>query len=130
MVDFRSLSRGASITGTPRYSDKTNHRETLISYCTILWDIPSLSPRRHYPPTPPHRPCALTSIDVLFFLVLWRMFRDVRPWLDLVDELRAHGISQDLPLPQIAVMGDQSCGKSSVLEVGPCSVDRADHKER
>lgn len=43
--------------------------------------------------------------------------RDVRPWLDLVDELRAHGISQDLPLPQIAVMGDQSCGKSSVLEV-------------
>eukprot|EP00903_Cladosiphon_okamuranus_P010659 g10077.t1 len=42
--------------------------------------------------------------------------RDVRPWLDLVDELRAHGISQDLPLPQIAVMGDQSCGKSSVLE--------------
>lgn len=43
--------------------------------------------------------------------------RDVRPWLDLVDELRSHGISQDLPLPQIAVMGDQSCGKSSVLEV-------------
>lgn len=41
----------------------------------------------------------------------------MRPWLDLVDELRAHGISQDLPLPQIAVMGDQSCGKSSVLEV-------------
>ena len=46
-----------------------------------------------------------------------KSFRDVRPWLDLVDELRAHGISQDLPLPQIAVMGDQSCGKSSVLEV-------------
>ncbi|CAM9199600.1 unnamed protein product, partial [Discosporangium mesarthrocarpum] len=42
--------------------------------------------------------------------------RDVRPWLDLIDELRAHGISQDVPLPQIAVMGDQSCGKSSVLE--------------
>ncbi|KAH8059631.1 hypothetical protein JL722_5260 [Aureococcus anophagefferens] len=36
--------------------------------------------------------------------------------LDLVDELRSLGIEQDLPLPQIAVMGDQSSGKSSVLE--------------
>ncbi|KAJ8610480.1 hypothetical protein CTAYLR_007776 [Chrysophaeum taylorii] len=42
--------------------------------------------------------------------------RDVRPLLDLIDELRSMGIEQDLPLPQIAVMGDQSSGKSSVLE--------------
>lgn len=42
--------------------------------------------------------------------------REVRPLLDLIDELRAMGIEQDLPLPQIAVMGDQSSGKSSVLE--------------
>lgn len=56
-------------------------------------------------------------IGLPLVLVLAFSDRDVRPWLDLVDELRAHGISQDLPLPQIAVMGDQSCGKSSVLEV-------------
>jgi len=42
--------------------------------------------------------------------------KDVRPWLDLIDSLRQHGIHHDLPLPQIAVVGDQSSGKSSVLE--------------
>jgi interferon-induced GTP-binding protein Mx1 len=44
------------------------------------------------------------------------MEKNVRPWLDLVDQLRTFGIEQDLPIPQIAVMGDQSSGKSSVLE--------------
>jgi ABC-type uncharacterized transport system fused permease/ATPase subunit len=40
----------------------------------------------------------------------------VRPMLDLVDKLRHIGIEKDLPIPQVAVMGDQSSGKSSVLE--------------
>lgn len=39
-----------------------------------------------------------------------------RPMLDLVDELRSMGVDKDVPIPQIAVMGDQSSGKSSVLE--------------
>eukprot|EP00947_MAST-08B_sp_MAST-8B-sp1_P002762 g2762.t1 len=45
-----------------------------------------------------------------------RYQENVRPVLDLVDDLRKIGVQQDLPIPQIAVMGDQSSGKSSVLE--------------
>ncbi|NWV84652.1 MX protein, partial [Dasyornis broadbenti] len=40
----------------------------------------------------------------------------IRPCIDLVDSLRALGIEKDLSLPAIAVLGDQSSGKSSVLE--------------
>ncbi|XP_015490217.1 interferon-induced GTP-binding protein Mx-like isoform X1 [Parus major] len=40
----------------------------------------------------------------------------IRPCIDLVDSLRALGVEKDLSLPAIAVIGDQSSGKSSVLE--------------
>ncbi|KAJ8614481.1 hypothetical protein CTAYLR_000866 [Chrysophaeum taylorii] len=42
--------------------------------------------------------------------------KNVRPWLELAEDLRALSLDHTLAVPQICVMGDQSSGKSSVLE--------------
>ncbi|KAF2676183.1 interferon-induced GTP-binding protein Mx [Lentithecium fluviatile CBS 122367] len=43
-------------------------------------------------------------------------FNNTRNLLDVVDSLRSHGISRYIDLPEIIVCGEQSSGKSSVLE--------------
>ncbi|CAH1802127.1 unnamed protein product [Owenia fusiformis] len=42
--------------------------------------------------------------------------RKVRPCIDAIDDLRQYGLEKDVALPAVVVIGDQSVGKSSVLE--------------
>uniref|UniRef100_A0A673G254 Interferon-induced GTP-binding protein Mx3-like n=1 Tax=Sinocyclocheilus rhinocerous TaxID=307959 RepID=A0A673G254_9TELE len=64
------------------------------------------------------------SLHVYIFLYSQKMRGEVhshleesiRPYIDLIDTLRSVGIHKDLALPTIVVIGDQSSGKSSVLE--------------
>lgn len=48
------------------------------------------------------------------FLQQWDA--QVRPYIEMIDFMRRIGIERELALPAIAVVGDQSSGKSSVLE--------------
>jgi hypothetical protein len=51
--------------------------------------------------------------------------REIRPFIDLIDQFRAFGVQQDsIDLPQICVMGDQSSGKSSVLQAISGNIER------
>lgn len=65
-------------------------------------DIASLTP-------PSGEPLATASLDKL-------QSKDYREVLGVVDRLRVSGLGSILQLPQIVVCGDQSSGKSSVLE--------------
>uniref|UniRef100_A0A7M4FFD9 MX dynamin like GTPase 1 n=1 Tax=Crocodylus porosus TaxID=8502 RepID=A0A7M4FFD9_CROPO len=60
---------------------------------------------------------ALNSLPKLSELFLGSEYEEkVHPCIDLIDSLRALGVEKVLVFPAIAMIGDQSSGKSSVLE--------------
>ncbi len=58
--------------------------------------------------------CFLSPESTGIFLQQWG--EQVRPYIEMIDFMRRIGIEKELALPAIAVVGDQSSGKSSVLE--------------
>uniref|UniRef100_A0A674JJS7 MX dynamin like GTPase 1 n=1 Tax=Terrapene triunguis TaxID=2587831 RepID=A0A674JJS7_9SAUR len=73
-------------------------------------------PSLRIPPPPPRGADIQPSVYKAEHTLCSQYEEKVRPCIDLIDSLRALGVEKDLALPAIAVIGDQSSGKSSVLE--------------
>jgi hypothetical protein len=80
---------------------------SFLGFISLLPDSASLISRYSYP--------AMATIQGLHSMDGLRTAEQIQ-LLDLVDSLRAEGLSEFTALPQLIVCGDQSSGKSSLLE--------------
>ena len=58
----------------------------------------------------------ISQLDAMATSLQEAFEENVRPFIDIIDELRSLGLDKDVALPAVVVVGDQSAGKSSVLE--------------
>jgi len=107
-----SLTKSQSIVAGPRRKSFADSETQITKYGTSsdsTGDAPGECELSSIPTTIGDGAVTTSSLQAL-------QSSDQRGMMDLVDKLRRQGLSSEVELPQLVVCGDQSSGRSSVLE--------------
>ncbi|KAF3856040.1 hypothetical protein F7725_016763, partial [Dissostichus mawsoni] len=116
-TDGQSAPAGTRLEKTLRINETQGKKRNLplSAQATGSWH-PTHSNLSIRPAAPADSTKNKSSVIIIMNTLNQQYEEKVRPCIDLIDSLRSLGVEKDLALPAIAVIGDQSSGKSSVLE--------------